>query len=601
MPNLHEARKSQRVITLSSLFVFILFVVDFFIPPTIAVGTLYVVVIFMLAQLDRFEYLPAYSLLCATLVVVDAFMGGPVAVTWQVLINVVMSLLAIGITSVLLLQQKRLRDQDKVKDVLFRKLLESAPDAVVIVNERGRIELANNQAEALFGHDKSDLIGRHVEMLIPERYRQIHVSHREGYFRSPVVRSMGQNLDLYALRRDGQEFPVEISLSPLQTGQGLLVSASIRDVTDRREADKKFRDLLDSAPDAMVIVRESGEIELANKQTDSLFGYAHGELVGQTIEVLMPQRFRGAHSGHRQGFFAHPNVRGMGRGLELFGQEKSGREFPVEISLSPLQTKDGLLVSAAIRDISERKERERELNQYARQLESKNKELEQFAYIASHDLQEPLRTVASFVELLMEDYAGKLGADADTYLRYITDASQRMTQLIRGLLDYSRIGIQSRLESVDCEQLLRDVVKDLEVAIAECGGSVNWSDLPQLVTYGNELRQVFQNLLTNAIKFHKPDVKPVVRVSAVRESGGWRFTVADNGIGIESQHLERIFLIFQRLHAREDYEGTGIGLAHCKKIVDLLGGRIWAESTPGEGSQFHFTVMDHVDELEGPS
>lgn len=601
MPNLHEARKSQRVITLSSLFVFILFVVDFFIPPTIAVGTLYVVVIFMLAQLDRFEYLPAYSLLCATLVVVDAFMGGPVAVTWQVLINVVMSLLAIGITSVLLLQQKRLRDQDKVKDVLFRKLLESAPDAVVIVNERGRIELANNQAEALFGHDKSDLIGRHVEMLIPERYRQIHVSHREGYFRSPVVRSMGQNLDLYALRRDGQEFPVEISLSPLQTGQGLLVSASIRDVTDRREADKKFRDLLDSAPDAMVIVRESGEIELANKQTESLFGYAHGELVGQTIEVLMPQRFRGAHSGHRQGFFAHPNVRGMGRGLELFGQEKSGREFPVEISLSPLQTKDGLLVSAAIRDISERKERERELNQYARQLESKNKELEQFAYIASHDLQEPLRTVASFVELLMEDYAGKLGADADTYLRYITDASQRMTQLIRGLLDYSRIGIQSRLESVDCEQLLRDVVKDLEVAIAECGGSVNWSDLPQLVTYGNELRQVFQNLLTNAIKFHKPDVKPVVRVSAVRESGGWRFTVADNGIGIESQHLERIFLIFQRLHAREDYEGTGIGLAHCKKIVDLLGGRIWAESTPGEGSQFHFTVMDHVDELEGPS
>lgn len=600
MPNLHEARKSQRVITLSSLLVFILFVVDFFIPPTIAVGTLYVVVIFMLAQLDRFEYLPAYSLLCATLVVVDAFMGGPVAVTWQVLINVVMSLLAIGITSVLLLQQKRLRDQDKVKDVLFRKLLESAPDAVVIVNERGRIELANNQAEALFGHDKSDLIGRHVEMLIPERYRQIHVSHREGYFRSPVVRSMGQNLDLYALRRDGQEFPVEISLSPLQTGQGLLVSASIRDVTDRREADKKFRDLLDSAPDAMVIVRESGEIELANKQTESLFGYAHGELVGQTIEVLMPQRFRGAHSGHRQGFFAHPNVRGMGRGLELFGQEKSGREFPVEISLSPLQTKDGLLVSAAIRDISERKERERELNQYARQLESKNKELEQFAYIASHDLQEPLRTVASFVELLMEDYAGKLGADADTYLRYITDASQRMTQLIRGLLDYSRIGIQSRLESVDCEQLLRDVVKDLEVAIAECGGSVNWSDLPQLVTYGNELRQVFQNLLTNAIKFHKPDVKPVVRVSAVRESGGWRFTVADNGIGIESQHLERIFLIFQRLHAREDYEGTGIGLAHCKKIVDLLGGRIWAESTPGEGSRFHFTVMDHVDELEGP-
>ena len=598
MSNLQEAERNTRVIWFSGVFVAAFFVLDLLIPPDIAVGTLYVIVIFMLAQFERYEHLVSVACLCVAMVVMDTFANGPEQVSWAMLANRVMSVLAIGIATALLLQQKGLREQDKAKDILFRNLLESAPDAVVIVNERGRIELANRQVELLFGYRKSELVGRHVEMLIPKRYVGDHANHRKGYFMAPAARSMGQNLDLYALKSNGDEFPVEISLSPLHTDQGLLVSAAIRDVTDRREADEKFRDLLNSAPDAMVIVNESGDIELANKQTEMLFGYGNEELIGQKIETLLPKRFQGKHTGHRESFFNSPNVRGMGQGLELFGQKKNGQEFPVEISLSPLETKAGLLVSAAIRDITERKDKEHELSQYARQLESKNKELEQFAYIASHDLQEPLRTVSSFVDLLIEDHGSQLDSDADTYLHYISEASQRMTQLIKGLLDYSRIGSQSTLSEVDCSQLMVDISKDLEVVIVEMQAEVTWADLPCFVTYANELRQLLQNLISNAVKFHRPGVRPQVTVSAHQEGTVWRFTVADNGIGIDAQYRDRIFMIFQRLHTRQEYEGTGIGLAHCKKIVDLLGGTIWVESEPGQGSRFHFTVVDHRRERE---
>ena len=259
----------------------------------------------------------------------------------------------------------RRRAEDK-----FRGLLESAPDAMVIVDAGGEIVLVNAQTEKLFGYEREELLGVRVEMLVPDRFRDGHPAHRTGYSVDPHTRSMGAGLELYGRRKDGSEFPVEISLSPLETEDGTLVSSAIRDTTDRRRAEDKFRGLLESAPDAMVIVDAGGEIVLVNAQTEKLFGYRREELLGVRVEMLVPDRFQDRHPDHRSGYSADPHTRSMGAGLELYGRRKDGSEFPVEISLSPLETEDGTLVSSAIRDITDRRRAEQDASHFRAVVES---------------------------------------------------------------------------------------------------------------------------------------------------------------------------------------------------------------------------------------
>jgi PAS domain S-box-containing protein len=417
-----------------------------------------------------------------------------------------------------------------------------------------------------------------------------HGEHREAFFGAPKQRAMGAGLDLMAMRKDGTEFPVEISLSPLEGPDGISVTAAIRDVTDRKKAETRFRALLESAPDAMVIVNREGLIEIANLQTERLFGYARSELIGHTVDVLVPHNLRKAHGGHRREFFGAPKQRAMGAGLDLMAMRKDGTEFPVEISLSPLEGPDGISVTAAIRDTTERRVAGQQLAAKVMELRHSNEALEQFAHIASHDLQEPLRMVASYVQLLSKRYKGKLDSDADEFIAFAVDGTQRMKRLIEDLLLYSRAGNGSPPAAEFAgEEALQEAVDNLDFALRDSGAVITHDVLPRVVAARSGLVQVLQNLIGNAIKYRGSRI-PKVHVSAAVVGHEWVFSVADNGIGIDPKYFERIFEIFQRLHGRTEYQGTGIGLAICKRILQHQGGRIWVESEPEKGSVFHFSL-----------
>lgn len=485
---------------------------------------------------------------------------------------------------------------------MWSALLQHANDAILAIDLSGKIIQCNMCVEKFYDYDSNDLIGKQYDILLPDIRHKEFESIRDSLL-------FGEQSVPFETERITQKknlIKISASYSAIRDNTGRIIGISVieRKILHRRSMESKAQALLETAPDAMVIVNSYGQIILINAQTEKLFGYEKNELLGQDVEILIPNRFVSKHTGHRKNFFSNAKTRTMGEGKELFGKHKTGKEFPVEISLSPLETEDGLLVSAAIRDISEKKKLEnqiREINinlerkvqQRTAELETKNKELEQFAYVASHDLQEPLRTTSSFVGFLQEEYYGKLDANADNYLNYITQAAERMQTLIKDLLDYSRIGRKGVLQEVDCNLILSDVLADLSSAIEETNAKIEVPDvLPVVRGYATELKQLFQNLISNSIKFHKDNIPPLVHISCRKIPGAWEFSFRDNGIGIEAQHHERIFIIFQRLHNRTDYEGSGIGLSHCKKIVELHQGKLWVDSEIGKGSNFQFTIHE---------
>ncbi|MBI3093724.1 MAG: PAS domain S-box protein [Rhodocyclales bacterium] len=383
-------------------------------------------------------------------------------------------------------------------------------------------------------------------------------------------------------------------------------------------ADPHFAEILEIADDAIITVNAAQSITLFNRGAERIFGYKVEEALGRPLETLLPDRFRNHHRGLIQGFAVAPDAaRVMAERREIYGRRKDGSEFPAEASIAKLILDTGLVFTVILRDVTARKAAEaalqrahdeleirvrertaelrdsnRRLAQQARELARSNADLEQFAYVASHDLQEPLRMVASYTQLLVKRYRGRIDADADDFLNFIVDGALRMQRLINDLLAFSRVGTRGgELQPTSLATVMQRVLTNLKAGIDESRAAIRVDKLPIVWADATQMELLLQNLVSNAIKF-RGAAPPTIHIAAQREDGAWQVAVSDQGIGIDPQYADRIFVIFQRLHTTADYPGTGIGLAICKRIVERHGGRIWVSSEPGRGSSFCFTLPD---------
>jgi PAS domain S-box-containing protein len=498
----------------------------------------------------------------------------------------------------------------------FRGLLEAAPDAIVGVDPDGRIALVNAQTERLFGYHREELVGQPVEILVPAAVRPVHPRYRGRYLADPRPRPMGAGMPLAGRRRDGTEFPAEISLSTLDTEQGVLVAASIRDVTDRKKAEAKFRGLLEAAPDAIVGVDADGRIALVNTQTERLFGYRREELVGELVEILVPHGVRAAHPAYRSRYFADPQQRPMGAGTQLTGRRKDGTEFPVEISLSALDTEDGLLVSASVRDVTDRTEalaeRERLKSQAERErLEGQlhqSQRLESLGQLAggvAHDFNNLLGAIlnyAAFVEEEITAAAARPGGAAwvpvGRDVEQIRRAAERATNLTHQLLAFGRREIvQPRVLNLndivaEVEQLLRRTLGEhIELTTDLAGGL--W---PVLADPG-QLEQVLVNLAVNARDAMPQGGRLTIDTTNLDVDDDYastrhglkigrhvRLRVSDTGTGMPKHVLNRVFEPF--FTTKPKGEGTGLGLATIYGIITQADGHAQLYSEPGLGTTF---------------
>ncbi len=480
----------------------------------------------------------------------------------------------------------------------YRGLLEAAPDAMVVVNSSGEIALLNVQAEKQFGYRRDELLGQKVKNIIPDGFAERLVADGTRTAAEALAQQIGTGIELIGRRKDGSTFPIEIMLSPLESAEGILVTAAIRDITERkrvedslRNSEERFRLMASGIKDyANVMLDPEGLVVSWNEGAERTKGYRAEEIIGQPFSRFYPAE--DIHNGKPDRELARATESGSFED-EGWRVRKDGTRFLANVVITALRDENGRLrgFGKITRDITERKRSEEQLGKTMAELKRSNDDLEQFAYVASHDLQEPLRMVASYTQLLAQRYKGCLDSDADEFIAYAVDGCNRMQALIQDLLSYSRAGASTKaIYRTSCEDALAQAVRNLQATIEASKAIVDHDPLPAINTDGTQLVQVFQNLIANAIKYRGAEL-PHVHVSATREAGKeWIFSVHDNGMGIEPQYFDRIFVIFQRLHGQKEYQGTGIGLAMCKKIVDRLGGRIWVESQLTKGSTFYFAL-----------
>ena len=472
----------------------------------------------------------------------------------------------------------------------YSTLVELSADGILLLQDM-RFIFANQRVTEISGYEKADLETLNFMKLIPKEQRKILF---QRFLDSLSGKEVPSIYELKIRKKSGKYIWVEANANRIEYNGKPADLLFIRDITERkkiedalRESEKRYSTIVEESNDAIVIFKGL-KVVFANKKASELSGYpleAVGSNAARFVKIE-PERLKNLLDNYRRKMAGEEDVPTL---TEINIRRKDGQIVPAEASSARIEYQGGPAEVIFIRDITERKQAEAKLNELLGDLERSNEELEQFAYVASHDLQEPLRMVSSYVQLLSKRYKGKLDSDADEFIYYAVDGAKRMQEMIKSLLTYSRVGTHGKsLEPVDCEAVLDQALENLAIAIEESGAVITRDPMPDVVADDVQLVQLFQNLIGNGIKYHG-EKSPCIHVSAKKENDEWVFSVKDNGIGIDPEYKDQIFKIFQRLHDKE-YSGTGIGLSVCKKIVERHGGKIWVESEPGVASTFYFTI-----------
>ncbi|MGD2063478.1 MAG: PAS domain S-box protein, partial [Nitrospirota bacterium] len=475
----------------------------------------------------------------------------------------------------------------------------TALDAQITIDQHGRLLSINPAAERMLGYTAAELEGRNVKILLPSPFREQHDGLLATYLRTGNRRMIGRTVEVCAVRADGKEFPCELAISEVSLANGeRLFHSSLRDLTERKRSEERMRRLVrgvEAVAEVIVMTDPAGRIFYVNPAFTAITGYQPAEAIGHTPRLLKS----GKQPDSLYKELWNTILRGEVWTGEVTNRRKDGTLYDASITIAPVLDNDGKRDGfvAVQADITERKRTEEALKrltemlmEQTNELKRSNEELQQFAYIASHDLQEPVRMVSNFTELLGRRYGDRLDDAGREFIGFAIDGARRMQRLIQDLLKYSRVGTHGQEPSpVAAEEVLVGVLANLRMTVEETGAVITHDPLPELVADEGQIAQLLQNLIANAMKFHGPS-PPRIHLTVEARDEHWLFAVRDNGIGIDPDQSGRLFQIFQRLHTRDEYPGSGIGLAVCKRIVQRHGGQIWVESEPGEGSTFFFTL-----------
>ncbi len=470
--------------------------------------------------------------------------------------------------------------------------VESSNDAIITESLDGTVKSWNMGARKIYGYSAEEILGKDVSILEPDDLKgEIKLLIKKTKQEEKI-----QHYETLRLKKDGTVINVSITLSPIFDSSGKFVAISCigRDITDGkaaeeklRESEEKYRNIVETANEGILIIDDEAVVTYANRKLTDILGYSLEEGIDRPIWGFISEESKDIVKLNLE-----KSRQGINESYELKLIKTDGSSAWIHISYKAFFNKDSNFMGSLsmLTDITERKTADETLKLKLEELAISNEELEQFAYVSSHDLQEPLRMITSYLQLLQKRYQDNLDDRADKYIHFAVDGASRMQNLINDLLEYSRVNRTVREpKTTNCKFILNQALAGLKVVINENKATISHDTLPDIIVDSTQLVQVFQNLIFNGMKFHNEEA-PQIHISAEKKANEWVFSVQDNGIGIDPQYSEKIFEVFKRLHTREKYPGTGIGLAICKKVVERHGGRIWVESELGKGSTFYFTL-----------